>query len=83
MGENVKTSTEVEFATILSATYDWGDTEGRLHRWKLIVMRGVEDLLFAYTYNPSLTKTGTQEVEFYRDTSMRLCVRKPKKKGQA
>lgn len=68
-----------EFVTIFYFEYEWSDSEKRFSRWKLIVDRGPKGLEWVYTYNPALLRYGTLRVEFYRDVSMRPCIRIPKK----
>lgn len=70
-----------EFVTIFYFEHEWSDPEKRLSRWKLIVDRGVKGLEWVYTYNPTLLRYVTLRVQFYRDTSMRNCIRLPKKEA--
>lgn len=70
---------ENEYITVYLAEKVWSapDNEG-LSRWRLIIGSG-DELMWAYTYNPELAKVGTHNTIFYRDTSMRPCIRVPKK----
>lgn len=69
-----------EYVKIWYCTLEWQATDKELSRWRLIIERNGNELGWAYTYNPTLATQGTRRVEFYRDTSMRLCVRKPTQK---
>lgn len=66
------------FVTVYYASHEWTAPDNPdLKRWSLIV--GIGDRLeWAHTYNPALAELGTHAVEFYKDTSMRNCIRKPK-----
>jgi hypothetical protein len=67
-----------EYVTVLYIRYDWSAPDKALHRWKLIINRLSDQLQWVYTYDPSLADFGTKRVEFYADSSSRVCVRRPK-----
>ena len=71
----------IDYVTTYYVAHQWSAPDSELKRWQLIIDSGRGELQWVYTYNPALTKVGTQKVEFYRDTSMRLCIRKPKEKS--
>ncbi len=68
-----------EWVTVHAVWHEWTAPDKQLDRWRLIVGRGQQELVWAYTYNPALAAIGTKEIQFYRDTSTRLCIRAPKK----
>lgn len=68
------------FATVFYVQHEWTAPDNpNLKRWKLIIQTGKDRLDWAHTYNPALAELGTHPVEFYKDSSYRLCIRKPKK----
>jgi|GEM_PF-4079343 len=54
-----------------------------LQRWTMIVEHKYKTdrlkLEWISTYNPKLASLGMKEVEFYKDTSDRLCIRVPRR----
>lgn len=73
-----------KFVAVIHAQHEWTAPDNpSLNRWKLVIEEVADELSWAYTYNPALAKPGYHEVTFYRDTSMRRCIRVPKKKEGA
>lgn len=77
----------MEFVTIfyVSEPEDIKGTEIELKRWKLIIehanTEGQRVLNWYYTYSPKLAEMGTKQVEFYKDSQWRQCIRMPRREG--
>lgn len=74
-----KQAVDHPYITVYWMQHEWTAPDNpNLRRWKLII-GSPERITWAYTYNPKLAELGMHYVEYYKDSSMRNCVRAPKK----